>query len=301
MMLAQAQPSATCSTSAGFQFVVAGGWHSALAGVLASIVFVAIVFVLTNDPQAEEHLHERGPSLRVLFVTFFVFLVASFLWATVAGFPPTAIDTATGRSVPVAVQSVLAVPAAWLLSVGVALLFFAVNWLVSAYEGHRNLASAISTTAIRCFRLIAWLTAVEVWIAVETATRALAGRGWWYSQTGVTVVTVIAIPFLFADRIADRFGWRSRPAGEVPRNDPLGRALGVIGVSGTVLVVWFATVTGQPDATMFHEGNWCGQGLPPWAAVIAVAVTGLYLASIATLTLALPRHSPSTEGVRSRR
>lgn len=296
MTLVQAPPSATCSTSAGFQFDIAGGWHSALAGVLASIVFVAIVFVLTNDPQDEEHLRQRGPSLRVLFVTFFVFLVASFLWATVAGFPPTAVDPATGRSVPVAVQSVLAVSAAWLLSIGVALLFFAINWLISAYEGHRNLASAVSTTATRCFRLIAWLTAVEVWIAVETATRALAGRGWWYSQTGVTVVTVIAVPFLFADRIADRFGWRSRTADETRRTDALGRALGVIGGSGTVLVVWFAAVTGQPDATMLHEGNWCGQGLPAWVAAAALAVTALYLTAIATLTLALPRApSPATE------
>jgi len=85
--VAQVNPHTTCSTSAGFQFTVTGGWHSALSGVLASIVFVAIVFVLTNAPEAEDHRHERGPSLRILFVTFFVFLVASFLWATVAGFP----------------------------------------------------------------------------------------------------------------------------------------------------------------------------------------------------------------------
>src|SRR3954468_9740199 len=112
MSMAAAVP--TCSTSAGFRFVVAGGWHSAFSGVLASIVFVAIVFVLTNDPQAEEHQHERGPSLRILFVTFFVFLVAAFLWATVAGFGTTVPDP-SGDPVASAVQPVLAVPAAWLL------------------------------------------------------------------------------------------------------------------------------------------------------------------------------------------
>src|SRR6185503_17851047 len=102
MPLAQVTAGPSCSTTAGFQFVVAGGWHSALSGVLASIVFVAIVFVLTNDPRAEEHEHERGPSLRILFVTFFVFMVASFLWATVAGFPETGPDDA-GDLVDVAV------------------------------------------------------------------------------------------------------------------------------------------------------------------------------------------------------
>ena len=96
MPLAQVNELETCSTSAGFQFVVTGGWHSALSGVLASIVFVAIVFVLTNDPRAEGHQRDRGPSLRVLFVTFFVFLVASFLWATVAGFPTTSTETRSG-------------------------------------------------------------------------------------------------------------------------------------------------------------------------------------------------------------
>ena len=72
--------------------MVTGGWHSALSGVLASIVFVAIVFVLTTDPRVEGRERDRGPSLRVLFVTFFVFLVASFLWATVAGFPTTSTE-----------------------------------------------------------------------------------------------------------------------------------------------------------------------------------------------------------------
>jgi len=204
MLLPQANDLASCSTSAGFQFVVAGGWHSALSGVLASIVFVAIVFVLTNDPQAEDHRHARGPSLRILFVTFFVFLVASFLWATVAGFPSTITDSASGDRVAVAVQPVLAVPAAWLLSEGVVLLFFAISSLVYAYEHHRDPSAGVSTTAIRCFRLIAWLAAVEVWIAIETATRSLAGRGWWYSPTGVAIVTLLSVPFLFADRILAR-------------------------------------------------------------------------------------------------
>jgi hypothetical protein len=275
MLLTQVNPPPTCSTSAGFQFVVAGGWHSALSGVLASIVFVAIVFVLTNDPQAEEHQHERGPSLRILFVTFFVFMVASFLWATVAGFSD-AVPDRSGREVAAAVQPVLAVPAAWLLSIGAVLLFFAVSWLVSAYEGHRALSSRVSTTAIRCFRLIAWLTAVEVWIAVETATRSLAGRGWWYSPGAVAVVALISVPFLFADRIAGRDG-------------SLGTALGFIGTSAAVLVVFFAAVSGQPDSSLLHEGHWCGEGLPVWAAIAAMAVMGLFLGAIAALARALPR------------
>ncbi|HVN50036.1 MAG TPA: archaellin/type IV pilin N-terminal domain-containing protein, partial [Acidimicrobiales bacterium] len=108
----QVSPHTTCSTTAGFQFTVTGGWHSALSGVLASIVFVAIVFVLTNAPPSEHHRHERGPSLRILFVTFFVFLVASFLWATVAGFPTRSTEGPASVAVPVAVQPVLAVPAA---------------------------------------------------------------------------------------------------------------------------------------------------------------------------------------------
>jgi len=278
MPLAQVAGAPTCSTSAGFQFVVAGGWHSALSGVLASIVFVAIVFVLTNDPEAEEHQHERGPSLRVLFVTFFVFLVASFLWATVAGFGATVPDPGSGEDVASAVQPVLAVPAAWLLSVGAVLLFFAVNWLVSAYEGHRALSSQVARTAVRCFRLIAWLTAVEVWIAVETATRSLAGRGWWYSPAAVTVVALVTVPFLFADRI---------PGPKVT----LGGALGFIGCSAAALVLFFAAVSGQPDAAVLHEGNWCGEGLTWWAAVVALGVMALFLGAVAALARALPRHS----------
>ncbi len=291
MLLPQANDLASCSTSAGFQFVVAGGWHSALSGVLASIVFVAIVFVLTNDPQAEDHRHARGPSLRILFVTFFVFLVASFLWATVAGFPSTITDSASGDRVAVAVQPVLAVPAAWLLSEGVVLLFFAISSLVYAYEHHRDPSAGVSTTAIRCFRLIAWLAAVEVWIAIETATRSLAGRGWWYSPTGVAIVTLLSVPFLFADRILARV--RSASAAGVGRDGTLGRALGFVGTSATILVVLFAAVTGQPDSTLLHEGNWCGQGLPWWAASAAVAVMAFFLGSIAALASALPRAATS--------
>ena len=268
---------ASCSTSAGFKFVVAGGWHSALSGVLASIVFVAIVFVLTNDPPVEERQHERGPALRVLFVTFFVFLVASFLWSTVAGFGETVPDR-SGEPVPSAIEPVLAVPAAWLLSIGAALLFFAICWLVSAYEGHRIMASDVSRTAIRCFRLIAWLTAVEVWIAIETATRSLAGLGWWYSPAGVAVVAVLAVPFLFADRIVPHVG----------REGALGRALGFIGIAGGALIVFFAAVSGQPDSSLLHEGNWCAQGLPWGAGLAAVVVMGVYLVAIAALARALP-------------
>jgi hypothetical protein len=285
MTLMTVVPPPTCSTSAGFQFDIAGGWHSALSGVLASIVFVAIVFVLTNDPQAEEHRHERGPSLRILFVTFFVFLVASFLWATVAGFGETVPDRVTAEPVAAAVQPVLAVPAAWLLSIGVVLLFFAVSFLVSAYAGHRA-SWDVAATAVRCFRLIAWLTAVEVWIAIETATRALAGRGWWYSPGAVGVVAVITVPFLFADRIAARV----RPAAEAEggRNRLLGQALGFLGAAAVALVVSFAAVSGQPDSTLLHEGHWCGDGLPWPAAIVAVTVMGLFLVSIAALARALP-------------
>ncbi len=175
MLLSQVTQITSCSTSAGFQFVVTGGWHSALSGVLASIVFVAIVFVLTNDPPTEHHRRDWGPSLRILFVTFFVFLVASFLWATVAGFPATSSDRGTDTAIAVAVQPVLAVPAAWLLSIGAALLFFAISWLVSAYADQRDLSSGVSTTAVTCFRLIAWLTAVEVWIA-DRDGHPLVGR-----------------------------------------------------------------------------------------------------------------------------
>jgi hypothetical protein len=287
MLLTQVSQPTSCSTSAGFHFEVAGGWHSALSGVLASIVFVAIVFVLTNDPKAEEHQNDRGPSLRVLFVTFFVFLVASFLWSTVAGFSSVSTDGGEGRPVALAVQPVLAVPAAWLLSMGAALLFFAIAWLVSAYEGHRDLSSSVSTTAVRCFRLIAWLTAVEVWIAIETATRALAGRGWWYSPTAVVIVAVITIPFLFADRISAP----ARSAGTAGggRDQALGAALSFVGGSAVTLVVFFAAVSGQPDSTVLEEGNWCGQGLPWWAAAAALAVMGLFLGSVATLARALPK------------
>jgi len=274
-----------CSTTAGFQFVVAGGWNSALAGVMASIVFVAIVFVLTNDPESEEHQGERGPSLRILFVTFFVFLVASFLWAIVSGFGETIPDD-RGREVVVAVQPVLAVPAAWLLSIGAALLFFAISWLVWAYEGHRSLSTGVSTTAVRCFRLISWLTAVEVWIAIETATRSLAGRGWWYSPGGVLVVAVVAVPFLYADRLTERVG-RLAPS-ESGRERTLGTALGFIGASAAGLVVLFAAVSGQPDARVLHEGIWCEGGLPWGAALTAVVVMAVFLVAIASLARALP-------------
>jgi hypothetical protein len=292
MPLALLDPTQTCSTTAGFRFVVAGGWHSAFSGVLASIVFVAIVFVLTNSPEAEEHQHERGPSLRILFVTFFVFLVASFLWATVAGFSSTIVD-GSGRRVASALQPVLGVPAAWLLSIGAVLLFFAVCWLVAAYEGHRNLATNVARTARRCFRLIAWLTAVELWIAIETATRAVAGRGWWYDTITVAIVTVISIPFLFADRVIDRFPSRATPPGRGDRR--IRDALAFVGTCATIMVVGFAAVTGQPDSALLHEGRWCGDGLPPGAAAAAVVVMTLYLCSIAALARALPRASEAVE------
>jgi len=279
----QVDPRTTCSTTAGFQFTVTGGWHSALAGVLASIVFVAIVFVLTNAPPHEDRRHERGSSLRVLFVTFFVFLVASFLWATVAGFPQRSTDGSGTTVVAVAVQPVLAVPAAWLLSIGAALLFFAISWLVSAYADERDLASGVSVTAVRCFRLIAWLTAVEMWIAIETATRSLAGRGWWYAPAGVAVVALVAVPFLFADRlpVRDDVAPLGRPA--------LRAALGFTAGSAVAVVAFFAIVTGQPEAAVLQEGHWCGQGLPWWAAVLALGVMALYLVTIAGLARALPR------------
>jgi hypothetical protein len=292
--LAGADPPSTCSTSAGFQFMITGGWHSALSGVLASIVFVAIVFVLTNDPVAEGHRHERGPSLRILFVTFFVFLVASFLWATLAGFPSTSVASGSEAAVPVAVQPVLAVPAAWLLSAGATLLFFAISWLVSAYADQHDLYSGVLSTAMRCFRLIAWLTAIEVWIAIETATRALAGRGWWYSPAGVGVVAVVAVPFLFADRITARLP--SRPHRDREVDAALRRALGVIGTSSVLMVGLFAAITGQPESSLLREGNWCAEGLPLWGAIVALGAMALFLVSIAMLSQALPhRAAPVTE------
>ena len=286
--MAQVAELNTCSTTAGFQFVVTGGWHSALSGVLASIVFVAIVFVLTTDPRAEGHERDRGPSLRVLFVTFFVFLVASFLWATVAGFPTTT-GSRSGDAVAVAVQPVLAVPAAWLLSAGAVLLFFAITWLVSAYADRSDLASGVSTTAVRCFRLIAWLAAVEVWIAIETAARSLAGRGWWYAPAGVGIVAVISLPFLFADRVVARLQKAENRDGQ--SDDRLHGALGYIGVSAVIMVAFFAMVTGQPEASLLHEGNWCGQGLPWWAATVALGMMALFLGAIATLARSLPREA----------
>jgi hypothetical protein len=286
MLLSQVTPITSCSTSAGFQFVVTGGWHSALSGVLASIVFVAIVFVLTNDPPTEHHRRDWGPSLRILFVTFFVFLVASFLWATVAGFPATSSDRGTDTAIAVAVQPVLAVPAAWLLSIGAALLFFAISWLVSAYADQRDLSSGVSTTAVTCFRLIAWLTAVEVWVAIETATRSLAGRGWWYAPAGVAVVAVISVPFLFADRIGGRVS--SGADRDLRVHAELSRALGFIGAAAVLMVAFFAVITGQPEASVLQEGNWCGQGLPWWGAIIALGAMALFLAAIAFLARALP-------------
>jgi hypothetical protein len=259
---------------------------------MASIVFVAIVFVLTNDPRDAEHEHRRGPSLRILFVTFFVFLVASFLWSTVAGFGASILTGVPPHRVPSAVQPVLGVPAAWLLSIGATLLFFAVCWLVVAYESHRRLAPAVAQTAMHCFRLVAWLTAVEIWIAIETATRALAGRGWWYSSATVAIVTVVSVPFLFADRLLVRVGRDTRDG---PGTDRRVRdALGFVGVAATVMVVGFAAITGQPDASWLHEGNWCGRGLPGGAAAVALFVMGLYLCSLAALARALPR-PPTTE------
>ena len=291
MLLAQVDPPTSCSTTAGFQFVVTGGWHSALSGVLASIVFVAIVFVLTNAPPTD-HRHERGPSLRILFVTFFVFLVASFLWATVAGFPARSTEGTTGPAVDVAVQPVLAVPAAWLLSAGAILLFFAISWLVSAYADQRDLASGVGTTAVRCFRLIAWLAAVEVWVAIETATRSLAGRGWWYAPTGVAVVAVVAVPFLFADRVAARVPSTSRLA--VPHDTALRGALGFTGASAVIMAGFFAIVTGQPEASVLQQGHWCGQGLPWWGALVALGSMALFLGAIGALAHALPRSAAAS-------
>jgi len=120
--------------------------------VLASLVFVAIVFVLTNEPTDTDPPRDRGPSLRVLFVTFFVFLVASFLWATLAGVPTTMVDKVTGTRVQLAAQPMLAVPAGWLLSIGAVLLFFAITWLVHAYANPIRDELEVSATARRGFR-----------------------------------------------------------------------------------------------------------------------------------------------------
>jgi len=104
-------------------------------------------------------------------------------------------------------------------------------------------------------------------------------------------VTLLSVPFLFADRILARV--RSASAAGVGRDGTLGRALGFVGTSATILVVLFAAVTGQPDSTLLHEGNWCGQGLPWWAASAAVAVMAFFLGSIAALASALPRAATS--------
>ena len=51
----------------------------------------------------------------------------------------------------------------------------------------------------------------------------------------------------------------------------------------------FAVITGQPDSSLLHEGNWCGQGLTWWAATLALTVMALFLVSIGALARALPR------------
>jgi len=62
----------------------------------------------------------------------------------------------------------------------------------------------------------------------------------------------------------------------------------IVGASATVVIVAFAAIAGPPDVTVLHEGNWCGAGLPWWAAATAIAAMVLYLASIAALARALP-------------
>ena len=54
------------------------------------------------------------------------------------------------------------------------------------------------------------------------------------------------------------------------------------------MVVFFAAVTGQPDSSLLHEGNWCGQGLPWPAVTLALGVMVLYLGAVAALARALP-------------
>jgi len=157
---------------------------------------------------------------------------------------------------------------------------------VWAYADRRDLSSGVASTAVRCFRLVAWLTAVEVWIAIETATRSLAGRGWWYAPMGVAVVALVAVPFLFADRIVERF---SSPARDLRGTDALRDALGFTGASAVLMVAFFAFVTGQPEAAILQEGHWCGQGLPWWGALVAIVTLALFLCTIAALARALPR------------
>ena len=55
------------------------------------------------------------------------------------------------------------------------------------------------------------------------------------------------------------------------------------------MVAFFAMVTGQPEASLLREGNWCGQGLPWWGAVVAVGMMALFLGAIAALARSLPR------------
>jgi hypothetical protein len=114
----------------------------------------------------------------------------------------------------------------------------------------------------------------------------LAGRGWWYNPMGVGVVAVLAIPFLFADRIEARL----RPAGDDdPRSqDSLRGALGFIGVAAVIMVALFAVITGQPEASVLREGNWCGQGLSWWAVIVALGTMALFLGAIAALARSLP-------------
>ena len=61
-----------------------------------------------------------------------------------------------------------------------------------------------------------------------------------------------------------------------------------VGAGATLMIVFFAVITGQPDVTVLHEGNWCAGGLPWGAAVAALGTMVLYLCSVAALARALP-------------
>ena len=78
------------------------------------------------------------------------------------------------------------------------------------------------------------------------------------------------------------------------RDHSLRGALGFIGASAVLMVAFFAVVTGQPEASLLREGNWCGQGLPWWGAMVALGMMALFLGAIAGSGALAARESASS-------
>ena len=119
----------------GFDAIFAAASHSQLAGVLAAVVFTAIILLLSDRTSPPPIPWSRQNALIVMVPTFVGLLVVSFCFAVTMGETECNAQAAT-----IGIAGLFAVPAVGAM--------YALSWLFDAYEtGFREL-SKISGTLV---------------------------------------------------------------------------------------------------------------------------------------------------------